>query len=116
AIHHPAAAGLGHARCLVQPLREEAARCRHCGGTFWRECVADEDGRLACPPCLRRMARPPAPKLSVAARVRQVLVGITALASLMALFFVVLRWRADTPTEHLNFGGVVYGVSRQDDE
>ena len=49
------------------------------------------------------MARPPAPKLSPAARVRQVLVGMTALASLMALFFVVLRWRADTPKEHLNF-------------
>jgi len=63
------------------------------------------------------MARPPAPKLSVAARVRQVLVGITALASLMALFFVVLRWRADTPKEHLNFRTIV--VERQpgqDDE
>src|SRR5580698_4142177 len=52
---------LHHARCLFHPLREAAARCPHCGGTFCRECVTDEDDKLACPPCLRRMARPPAP-------------------------------------------------------
>jgi hypothetical protein len=63
------------------------------------------------------MARPPAPKLSVAARVRQVLLGITALASLMALFFVVLRWRADTPKEHLKFSSIIVeGQPGQDDE
>jgi hypothetical protein len=63
------------------------------------------------------MARPPAPKLSVAARGRQVLAGITAFASVTALFFVVLRWRADTPKEHLNFGGIVLGKSAgQNDE
>jgi len=116
-FHKPAVAGLRHARCLFHPLREAAARCPHCGGTFCRECVTDEDGRLACPPCLRRMARPPAPKLSVAARVRQVLLGITALASLMALFFVVLRWRADTPKEHLKFSSIIVeGQPGQDDE
>src|SRR5437879_2865030 len=71
-----AATGLRHARCLFHPLREAAARCPHCGGTFCRECVTDEEGKLACPPCLRRMA----------------------------LFFALLRWRMNTPEEHLNFG------------
>jgi hypothetical protein len=100
----PAAAGLRHARCLFHPLREAAARCPHCGGTFCRECVTDEEGKLACPPCLRRMARPPAPKASLTRRFRQVLAGLTALAALMALFFALLRWRMNTPEEHLNFG------------
>ena len=97
---------LRHARCLFHPLREAAARCPHCGGTFCRECVTDEEGKLACPPCLRRMARPPAPKLSQTRRFRQVLAGLTALASLMALFFAMLRWRMNTPEEHLNLGRV----------
>lgn len=100
----PAAAGLRHARCLFHVLREAAARCPHCGGTFCRECVTDEEGKLACPPCLRRMARPPAPKASLTRRFRQVLAGLTALAALMALFFALLRWRMNTPEEHLNFG------------
>jgi hypothetical protein len=100
----PAAAGLRHARCLFHPLREAAARCPHCGGTFCRECVTDEEGKLACPPCLRRMARPPAPRASLTRRLRQVLAGLTALAALMALFFALLRWRMNTPEEHLNFG------------
>src|SRR5256885_15858599 len=91
---------LRHARCLFHPLREAAARCPHCGGTFCRECVTDEEGKVACPPCLRRMARPPAPKLSVAARVRQVLVGVTAPASLMAGFFVGFRLRGGSPSKH----------------
>lgn len=99
--------GLRHARCLFHPLREAAARCPHCGGTFCRECVTDEDGKLACPPCLRRMARPHAPKLSPMRRFRQVLAGLAALASLMALFFVMLRWRVNIPEQHLNFGRVV---------
>jgi len=34
---------------------------------------------------------------------RQVLAGLTALAALMALFFALLRWRMNTPEEHLNF-------------
>lgn len=97
---------LRHARCLFHPLREAAAQCPHCGGTFCRECVTDEEGKLACPPCLRRMARPPALKLSLTRRLRQVLAGLTALASLMALFFVLLRWRVNTPEEHLNFDRV----------
>jgi len=99
-----AATGLRHARCLFHPLREAAARCPNCGGTFCRECVTDEEGKLACPPCLRRMARPPAPRASLRNRLRQVLAGLSALAALMALFFALLRWRMNTPEEHLNFG------------
>jgi len=98
--------GLRHARCLFHPLREAAARCPHCGGTFCRECVTDEEGKLACPPCLRRLARPPAPKSSLARLFREVLAGLTALACLAALFFALLRWRVNTPDLHLNFGGI----------
>jgi len=92
---------------LFHPLREAAARCPHCGGTFCRECVTDEEGKLACPPCLRRFARPPAPKASLARLFREVLAGLTALACLAALFFVLLRWRMNRPEQHMNFGGVV---------
>lgn len=102
----PAAAGLRHARCLFHPLREAAARCPRCGGTFCRECVTDEDDQLACPPCLRRIARPPAPKASRARGLRQSLAGLAALACLTALFFALLRWRVNTPEVHLNLGGV----------
>src|SRR5271156_79255 len=101
----PAKFGLRHARCLFHPLREAAARCPHCGGTFCRECVTDEDNKLACPPCLRRMTHPPAAKPSVARQFRQVLAGSIALAFLMALFFSLLQWRANRPELHLNFGG-----------
>ena len=48
------------------------------------------------------MARPPAPKLSLTRRFRQVLAGVTAFALLMALFFAMLKWRVNTPEEHLN--------------
>src|ERR1700741_1953555 len=101
---------LRHARCLFHPLREAAARCPHCGGTFCRECVTDEEGKLACPPCLRRMARPPAAKPSLMRCFQQVLVGLVALASLMALSFAVLRWRVETPEEHVVEEPVVFGV------
>jgi hypothetical protein len=103
----PTPAGLRHARCLFHPLREAAARCPHCGGTFCRECVTDEDDKLACPPCLRRMARPPAGKPSRVRQFRQVLAGLVALVSLAALFFSLLEWRANRPVLHLNFGGRV---------
>ena len=102
-----AATSLRHARCLFHPLREAASRCPTCGGTFCRECVTDEEGKLACPPCLRRMARPPAPNLSPTLRFRQILAGLTALGLLMALFFAILRWRVNTPEEHLNLGRLV---------
>jgi hypothetical protein len=103
----PAAAGLRHARCLFHPLREAAARCPHCGGTFCRECVTDEDDKLACPPCLRRMARPPAPKPSAARQFKQVLAGFTALTCVMALFFWLLSWRASTPELHMKIADTI---------
>lgn len=104
----PSASGLRHARCLFHPLREAAARCPHCGGTFCRECVTDEDDKLACPPCLRRMTSPPTPKPSAARRFVHVLAGATALACLILLFFLVLRWRVNTPELHLNLGGAAF--------
>jgi hypothetical protein len=67
--------------------------------------VTDEDDQLACPPCLRRMTRPPAPKPSAARQFRQVVAGFIALACLMTLFFSLLRWRVNRPEVHLNFGG-----------
>lgn len=107
----PGVLGLRHSRCLFHPLREAAARCPHCGGTFCRECVTDEDDKLACPPCLRRMARPPAPRSSSARWFRQTLAGLAVLACLVALFFALLRWRVNTPELHLNFGGAAGAVN-----
>jgi hypothetical protein len=52
------------------------------------------------------MARPPAPNLSLMRRFRQVMAGVAALALLMALLFAMLRWRVDTPEQHLIFGRV----------
>ena len=101
------AVGLRHARCLFHPLREAAARCPHCGGTFCRECVTDEEGKLACPPCLRRLARPPARKASPARLLREVLAGFAALVCLAGLFFGLLRWRVNTPEQHLNIDRIL---------
>jgi len=98
---------LRHARCLFHPLREAAARCPHCGGTFCRECVTDEEGKLACPPCLRQIARPPAQKASLARSLWEIVVGVTVFACVGTLFFVLLRWRVNTPEQHLNFSHVI---------
>jgi hypothetical protein len=63
------------------------------------------------------MARPPEPNPSLIGRFRQVLAGVAALACLMTLFFLLLRWRANTPEQHLNFGGIAkYGQPEQSDE
>ena len=64
--------------------------------------MTDEDHRLACPPCLRRMARPLTLKPSSFRRFQQAFAGVVALACLATLFFVVLRWRVSTPALHLN--------------
>ena len=115
--HKAYATRLRHARCLFHPLREAAAKCPHCGGTFCRECVTDEEGKLACPPCLRRLAHPAAPKASRVRLFREIFAGFAAFACLAALFFSLLRWRTNTPEQHLKFEGVVYGkASGQADE
>ncbi len=44
-----------------QKQTSTVSRCPNCGGTFCRECVTDEEGKMACPPCLRKLACPPAP-------------------------------------------------------
>jgi hypothetical protein len=36
-----------------------------------------------------------------------VLAGVTAFACLAALFFALLRWRVNTPEQHLRFNRVV---------
>jgi hypothetical protein len=53
------------------------------------------------------MARPPAPKASLARLFREILAGLTAFACLAALFFGLLRWRMNTPEQHLNLGRIV---------
>jgi hypothetical protein len=105
-FHKPSATGLRHARCLFHPLREAAARCPHCGGTFCRECVTDEDGKLACPPCLRRLARPTTAKASATRWFREVGAGLIAIVCLAVLFFTLLRWRMNMPAQHLHFGRI----------
>src|SRR6516225_5519991 len=90
-FYKPSASGLRHARCLFHPLREAAARCPHCGGTFCRECVTDEDSQLACPPCLRRMMHPPA-KPALGRKFLEGFAGLAALVCLAGLFFALLHW------------------------
>ena len=101
------AAALRHARCLFHPVREAAAKCPRCGGTFCRECVTEEEGKLACPPCLRRLARPSAPKPTLGRLFREIVAGAIALSCLAALFYALLHWRVNTPEQHLNFGSIV---------
>ena len=108
-LGRPVSVGLRHARCLFHPLREAAAKCPHCGGTFCRECVTDEDDKLACPPCLRRLMHPPSPAPSTGRGLRQAFAGVAALACLMALFFALMHWRASTAEEHLDFGNAAGG-------
>jgi hypothetical protein len=38
-------------------------------------------------------------------RLRRILAGIAALASLTALLFLLLRWRTSSPEEHINLNG-----------
>jgi hypothetical protein len=38
---------------------------------------------------------------------REIFTGLTAFACLAAIFFALLRWRTNTPEQHLNFGSVV---------
>jgi hypothetical protein len=102
--------GLRHARCLFHPLREAAALCPRCGGTFCRECVTDEEGKLACPPCLRKLASPDLRKASAMGLFRGIVAGLTAFACLTALFFGLLRWRMNTPEQHLNLNPTVVYV------
>lgn len=102
--HTPFVTGLRHARCLFHPLREAAARCPHCGGTYCRECVTDEEGKLACPPCLRRLSRPLAPKESPVRLLRQIVAGIAIFMCITALSFALLHWRMNMPEQHLDFG------------
>ena len=71
--------------------------------------MTDEDDKLACPPCLRRMARPPARKPSALRRFGQTIAGFTALACVMALLFWLLSWRVSTPELHMKFGNVTLG-------
>ena len=69
--------------------------------------MTDEDGKLACPPCLRGLARPLAPKVSPTRLFRELLAGLTAFACLAALLFLLLRWRVETPEQHLDLGRVI---------
>jgi len=41
----------------------------------------------------------------MARRFRQFLSGVVAFACLVAFFFLLLRWRTNTPEQHLNFDG-----------
>jgi hypothetical protein len=38
---------------------------------------------------------------------REVLAGLTAFACLALLFFGLLRWRMNTPEQHLNLGRIL---------
>jgi len=59
------------------------------------------------------MASPPAPKPSLVRSLRQVLAGLAAVALLMAFCFTILRWRVNTPEEHLIFGQLVDQLPEQ---
>jgi hypothetical protein len=102
-------ANFRHARCLFHPLREAVACCPHCGGTFCRECVTDEDYKLACPPCLRRLMRSPAAQPSAWRRWQQIFAGLAALWCLAWALCGLLRWRMNRPANHLVFSRMALG-------
>jgi len=52
------------------------------------------------------MVHPPAVKSSRLRRFRQVLAGVAAIISLTAIFFLLLRWRTNTPEQHLDLGNL----------
>jgi hypothetical protein len=48
---------------------------------------------------------------------RWLLAGFAAFASVIAIFFLLLRWRTNTPERHLNLGNVTQNVQpEQNDE
>jgi hypothetical protein len=50
-------------------------------------------------------------------RFRRILAGAAALASLTLLLFLLLRWRTNSPEQHINLNGAEQGQpSEQDDE
>jgi hypothetical protein len=49
------------------------------------------------------LARPAAPKPTLARLFREVLAGLVVFACLVAVIFALLRWRTNTPEQHLNF-------------
>jgi hypothetical protein len=50
-------------------------------------------------------------------RFRRILAGAAALASLTVLLFLLLRWRTNSPEQHINLNGEAQGQpSEQDDE
>jgi len=81
------------------------AVCPHCGGTFCRECVTDEEGKTCCPPCLRRMDAAAAPKQSLDETLPAAPGGDSYDLAVWTgtLFLALLRGEWNTPEGHLDF-------------
>lgn len=45
-------------RCVQHPTREAAAKCPICARFFCRECVTEQDGRMACTGCVAATQKP----------------------------------------------------------